>query len=64
MQLQEGGERREPASAAQVAKKKILEKLAPGLKTDDKGTALWGESAFTVAGVGTVGSELPNGLVG
>lgn len=64
LQLQEGGQRREPASSAQVAKKKVLEKLAPGLHTDASGTAFWGDSAFTVGRLGTVGSALPNGVVG
>ena len=38
----------EPAPANQVAKKKILEKLAPFLKTNDQGIAHWGEVPFTL----------------
>ena len=49
----------EPAPANQVAKKKILEKLAPFLKTDDKGIAHWGTVPFTLAG-GLCTSRLPN----
>lgn len=52
----------EPASAAQVAKKKILEKLAPQLRTDEKGVAHWGSSAFSV-GSGVCTSELVSGTV-
>lgn len=63
-ELKEGGKRREPASSAQVAKKKILEKLAPDLKTDSNGVAHWRSSPFTVGTHGTVGSGLSNAVVG
>ncbi|KAJ1425179.1 hypothetical protein B484DRAFT_305398, partial [Ochromonadaceae sp. CCMP2298] len=44
----------EPATPAQMAKKKILEGLAPGLRTDAKGVAMWENSPFTTeAGVCT-----------
>lgn len=36
----------EPATPAQMAKKKILEALAPGLRTDGEGKAKWGEAAY------------------
>lgn len=40
----------EPATPAQVAKKKLLEGLAPMLRTDGSGVAHWDQSAFTIAG--------------
>jgi aminoacyl tRNA synthase complex-interacting multifunctional protein 1 len=40
----------EPATPAQIAKKKIFEKLAPDLKTDEHGVAHWGSVPFTVGG--------------
>jgi methionine--tRNA ligase beta chain len=63
-ELADGGKRREPATSSQVAKKKILEKLAPGLKTNENGIAMWENSPFTIGSLGTVGSPLPNALVG
>lgn len=36
----------EPATPSQMAKKKILEALAPGLRTDGEGKAKWGEAAY------------------
>lgn len=38
----------EPAPAAQVAKKKILEKVAPDLKTNDAGIPTWRNIVWTV----------------
>eukprot|EP01039_Chlorochromonas_danica_P010118 gene10118-11200_t len=38
----------EPATPAQMVKKKILETLAPGLRTDGEGVARWKEVAFTL----------------
>ena len=52
----------EPASANEVAKKKILEGLAPHLKTDESGVANWKGAAFTVAD-GVCSSELPSATV-
>ena len=43
-----GVENGDPASAAQMNKKKIVEKLAPLLKTDDKGLAFCGDSGMTI----------------
>jgi aminoacyl tRNA synthase complex-interacting multifunctional protein 1 len=40
----------EPATPAQVAKKKIFEKLAPELRTDALGVAHWGGVPLTVGG--------------
>ena len=43
-----GAEPCDPATGSQMAKKKILEKLAPLLKTDDKGTAMAGKHAMKI----------------
>ena len=43
-----GVENGDPATPAQVNKKKILEKLAPLLKTDAKGLAFCGDAALTI----------------
>ena len=41
----------EPASEAQVGKKKMFEKLAPDLKTDDNGVVVWKDAkSVTSAG--------------
>jgi methionine--tRNA ligase beta chain len=54
----------ESASAAQMAKKKILEKLAPQLKTNASGVALWGSSPFTIPGGQIVADTLlPDAVV-
>ena len=45
-----GFEGKEPAAPNAVAKKKYLEKLAPGLKTDAKGVAFSGKHQFLVNG--------------
>ena len=45
-----GFEGKEAAPPNAIAKKKILEKLAPGLKTDDKGVAFSGKHQFLVGG--------------
>lgn len=52
----------EQASASQMAKKKILEKLGPSLRTDDKGIAMWMSYPFTLTS-GTVTAPLPNATV-
>ena len=44
-----GVENGEPASSSQMKKKKILEKLAPMMKTDESGAAFCGESGMTVS---------------
>jgi len=36
----------EPVTAAQMAKKKILEQVGPGLRTDSEGKAKWGSDAY------------------
>ncbi|RYG66049.1 hypothetical protein EON64_10635, partial [archaeon] len=38
----------EAATPAQLAKKKVLEGLAPGLHTDEQGVAYWKHAAFVV----------------
>ena len=43
-----GVENGEPASSSQMKKKKILEKLAPMMKTDENGVAFCGENGMTV----------------
>lgn len=45
-----------------MAKKKVLELLAPGLRTDHEGICRWNNSAFTVAGENCK-SSLLNGIV-
>jgi len=52
----EGGE---PATPAQVAKKKLLEKVLPDLKTNDKGECCWRDSIFTLPS-GVVTAPLAN----
>lgn len=52
----------EPASQSLMAKKKILEKLAPELKTNDKGEAMWGQSFFTTS-AGVVRASLPSATI-
>lgn len=55
----------EAATPAQMAKKKILEKLAPQLKTDAEGRAKWGEAAFFTLKDGQVNADtlLPNASI-
>jgi methionine--tRNA ligase beta chain len=52
-----------PASGSQVAKKKILEKLAPGLKTDSSGVATWDGVNMELEGAGSVTADLPNSQI-
>lgn len=40
----------EPATASQVAKKKVLEGLMPGFRTDSQGVVHWKESAWSIGG--------------
>ncbi len=40
----------EPATASQVAKKKILEGLLPDFRTDNAGVVHWKDSAWTIGG--------------
>jgi hypothetical protein len=50
--------------SSQVAKKKVFEKLAPGLATDERGVANYKGSPFTIAGSGEVcTAPLPNAHV-
>ena len=42
------GHEGEPASASQVAKKKILEGILPDLRTDEFGKAMWKDVPFTI----------------
>mmetsp|Transcript_12033 Transcript_12033/g.17738 ORF Transcript_12033/g.17738 Transcript_12033/m.17738 type:complete len:427 (-) Transcript_12033:160-1440(-) len=63
-----GYEGTEPATPAQVGKKKILECLAPHLVTDVEGTAMFRDPAdkalpFTVEGSGVCEAPVPNGTV-
>lgn len=51
-----------PASASEVAKKKVLEGLAPFMRTDATGVANWQGTPFTVAG-GVCSSELADAAV-
>ena len=44
----------EPVTPAQMAKKKILEQVGPGLRTDSEGKAKWGSDAYFT---------LPSGIV-
>jgi len=53
----------EPANSSQVAKKKILEKLAPGLRTDENGVVHWTTIPFNVAGSELIKAPLPNASV-
>ena len=57
-----GVENGDPATPAQVNKKKILEKLAPLLKTDAKGMAFCGDAALTI-GDKPVTSQLPSAAI-
>lgn len=57
-----GFEKGEPATPAQMAKKKIFEKLAPDLRTDGAGITYWGSVPFTIGGE-TCTSPLLNGHV-
>jgi len=57
------GFKREPANSSQVAKKKILEKLAPGLRTDENGIVHWTTVPFNVAGNELIKAPLPNASV-
>lgn len=43
-----GFEGREPAAPNQMAKKKIFEKLAPQLRTNEVGVAQWADLPFLV----------------
>lgn len=52
----------EPATPAQVAKKKIFETLAPLLRTDKNGVAHCGDAAFTIGGA-HVTAPLPDAVV-
>ena len=52
----------EPASASQMAKKKLLEKLGPRLRTNEKGEAAWGDAIFTLS-TGVVTAPLDNATV-
>ena len=53
----------EPATPAQVAKKKLLEKVLPGLRTDAKGTCCYLDKPFTLpAGVVTA-AAMPNAAI-
>lgn len=47
----------EPATPSVMAKKKVLEKLAPGLKTDSSGKAKWGDDAFFTLESGIVSAD-------
>lgn len=55
----------EPATPAQMAKKKVLERLAPALQTDAEGRARWGEAAFFTLKDGHVLADtlLPNATI-
>lgn len=55
----------EAATPAQMAKKKILEKLAPQLKTDGEGRAKWGDAAYFTLKDGQVNADtlLPNASI-
>jgi len=52
----------EPALATHVAKKKIFEGLAPMLRTNESGTAMWNQSPFTLAS-GVCTAPLSNAIV-
>ena len=59
-----GHEKIDPATPAQVVKKKIFEKLAPGLATDAKGIANYKGAPFTVESSGeTCSAPLTNSHV-
>jgi methionine--tRNA ligase beta chain len=47
----------EPATPSVMAKKKVLEKLAPGLKTDATGKAKWGDGAYFTLESGIVSAD-------
>jgi methionine--tRNA ligase beta chain len=47
----------EPATPSVMAKKKVLEKLAPGLKTDASGKAKWGDAAYFELASGIVSAD-------
>lgn len=53
----------EPAQPNQVAKKKILEKLAPGLRTDENGNAHWNNIPFKLGNDEFIKSPIPNAIV-
>lgn len=57
-----GDRKGDAATPAQMNKKKILEKLAPLLKTNEKGEAFCGMDAFTIDGKAVI-SALANGIV-
>lgn len=57
-----GAEECEAASGSQMGKKKILEKLAPLLKTDEKGIAFCGKHQMMI-GEGPVTSLLPSAAI-
>lgn len=59
-----GYDKIEPATPAQLMKKKIFEKLAPGLTTDAQGVATYKGSPFTVESSGEVcTAPMPNAHV-
>eukprot|EP00611_Tribonema_gayanum_P016206 TRINITY_DN2824_c0_g1_i1.p2 TRINITY_DN2824_c0_g1~~TRINITY_DN2824_c0_g1_i1.p2 ORF type:complete len:114 (-),score=31.91 TRINITY_DN2824_c0_g1_i1:101-442(-) len=53
----------EPATPAQIQKKKILEKVMPLMKTDDAGVPGFDGCPFTVEGFGACSSEVPSAAV-
>jgi aminoacyl tRNA synthase complex-interacting multifunctional protein 1 len=52
----------EPATAAQIAKKKIFESLAPLLRTNQDGIAYCGEAMFTIREL-PCSAPMPNAIV-
>jgi hypothetical protein len=59
----DGAEMAEPATGSQMAKKKILEKLAPLLKTNEKGVAFCGKHEMKIDGAGSVTSQLASAAI-
>jgi hypothetical protein len=53
---------KEPEAENKVAKKKVFEKLAPDLKTNENGVVVWKDHVATTS-AGTVTAKLPNAQV-
>jgi hypothetical protein len=53
----------DPATPAQVAKKKLLEKILPGLKTDADGTCCFNASKFTLPTGVCTAKSMPNSMI-
>lgn len=58
----QGIDMKEPEAENKVAKKKVFEKLAPDLKTNENGVVVWKDHVATTS-AGTVTAKLPNAQV-